>query len=199
MRTPYKGGSRGVARAARVPAEAGGLAPWLSSEDPEHLHVKDPVFVPASGALGAAGGGHVVFCVHSFAWTEGHSGHVPVAAGAARVPAGPVTFATCPRGTTWDVATARITGAVPAAVLARLVAAPGSPPAWGTVFFYDGAESFNAPHQHARGVPRPRGYCCEELGGALVGVLDGELRRLSRWHPLMVRAPACSAATSAPR
>jgi hypothetical protein len=104
-----------------------------------------------------------------------------------------------PRGTTWDVATARITGFVPAALLARLgpsgMPAP-APAAWAhdaLVYMYDGAEAFRLQPPSAHNAGRPRGACCEEVGGALVGRLPGSLFRLSPYVPLMVRpSPPCA-------
>ena len=154
------------------------------------MHVKDPVYVAPTAAGGV---GCLVVCIHSFAWAEGHSGHVRIRldADGGVVTTGPVVTSTFPRGTTWDVATARITGSVPAAVLARLTTIDSSGGGAGdgtaTVFLYDGAESFREQPQNARAKARPRGYCCEELGGALVGHLDGPLARLSPYLPLMVR------------
>ena len=56
------------------------------------------------------------------------------------------------------------------------------------MLFYDGAECLRPLEPNPRAAARPRGYSCEELGGALWGPLDepADLRRLSRVAPLFV-------------
>ncbi|MDE2814255.1 MAG: hypothetical protein OXM01_14585 [Gemmatimonadota bacterium] len=57
-----------------------------------------------------------------------------------------------------------------------------------SLYFYDGAESMHPLKAHARGVVRPRGYSCEELGGLAYG-FDRQfprLHRLSHLQPLFV-------------
>ena len=61
-----------------------------------------------------------------------------------------------------------------------------TPPA--SIYFYDGAESLRPLEENKLAVSRPRGYSCEEIGGAFVG-LDGDystLERLSLLYPLFV-------------
>ena len=57
-----------------------------------------------------------------------------------------------------------------------------------SVYFYDGAECLRSHEENARAVSRPRGYSCEEIGGAFVG-LDHDLttlERLSSLFPMFV-------------
>jgi hypothetical protein len=91
-----------------------------------------------------------------------------------------------PRGPAWDVAVTRITDRLPlpqVGCLADLLPC--------AIYFYDGAECI---HDHGPGsgaTGRPRGYSCEEIGGAFLGwEREGEtlprLERLSRLAPLFV-------------
>jgi len=191
---------------ARVPAaKSGGVVPLIRSDDPAHLHVKDPVFAPSPvSSLEAAVEGRLICCVHSFAWSEGHSGDVSVlfsADGAVQL-LGPFHAPTAPLGLTWDVAAARITGWVATADCLRVLPAPssvGEAMEASLVLLYDGAETFRPQPGNERSKHRPRGYCCEELGGALIGNvhhnLDAalHLRRLDAclWKPLLVGALRC--------
>ena len=57
-----------------------------------------------------------------------------------------------------------------------------------TLMFYDGGECVRNLDEHATAVKRPRGYSCEELGGAGY-FLDGDfanIERLSKHAPLFV-------------
>jgi hypothetical protein len=57
-----------------------------------------------------------------------------------------------------------------------------------TVYLYDGGESVRKLDEHTQAVSRPRGYSCEELGGAAWG-WDDEfpgIHRLSLHLPLFV-------------
>ena len=56
------------------------------------------------------------------------------------------------------------------------------------VYFYDGLECYRPHEQNPGGVARPRGYSCEELGGACYGLADDfpRMTRLSRTFPLFV-------------
>ena len=57
-----------------------------------------------------------------------------------------------------------------------------------SLYFYDGAESMHPLKAHEKGVTRPRGYSCEELGGLAYG-FDRQfprLHRLSHLQPLFV-------------
>ncbi|HPG67226.1 MAG TPA: exo-alpha-sialidase [Candidatus Hydrogenedentes bacterium] len=149
---------------------------FTATPDPRYLHVKDPVvFDRADGAT------VLVFCSHPFCWTSVNSGY-------AVRPAGARSFAVLDwemvgRGPTWDVAGTRVTCRMSVPRLGVFAAAPPM-----SVYFYDGLECVRALDQNPHGVQRPRGYSCEELGGAGYG-LDAEfprIERLSKLRPLFV-------------
>ena len=88
-----------------------------------------------------------------------------------------------PRGPTWDVAALRITCRLPVSKVGAFACLPSL-----SLYFYDGAESMHPLKTHAKGVVRPRGYSCEELGGLAYG-FDRQfprLHRLSHLQPLFV-------------
>ncbi|GAB5491707.1 MAG: hypothetical protein Phog2KO_19220 [Phototrophicaceae bacterium] len=143
---------------------------------PEYLHVKDPVVFDTPD-----GGTALAFCTHPFTWSSSNTG-VSVR------PAGASTFETiewdvAKRGAAWDVAATRITNrlAIPTVgVFADL----------GDVYayFYDGAECLRQLDENPRANNRPRGYSCEEIGGAFVGDAQPSyaMQRLSLTAPLFV-------------
>lgn len=144
------------------------LTPVLHGRDhPEYLHVKDPVVFGLPD-----GGTALVFCSHPFTWASSNSGLAlrPAGADAFTVAAWEMVS----RGAAWDIAATRITArlAIPrAGVFADL------PPA--SVYFYDGAECLRAHEENRQAHRRPRGYSCEEIGGAFFG-WDAEFPRLAR-------------------
>ena len=83
-----------------------------------------------------------------------------------------------PRGAAWDVAATRITARLP---IPRIGVFADLPPA--SVYFYDGAECLRDHEENARARKRPRGFSCEEIGGALFG-WDDEFPTVSRLSPL---------------
>ena len=143
---------------------------------PEFLHVKDPVVLD-----GAAGDTWMLFCSHPYCWTSSNSGWAVRGAGQGQFHVR--TWQVIPRGTTWDVAVARLTDrlSVPQTGLFA-----GQPPC--AVYFYDGAECVRSHEQNPLARKRPRGYSCEEIGGAAWGWDAGwpELERLSRLEPLFI-------------
>jgi len=149
------------------------VGPFLSSNDPEHLHIKDPfVYESAAGQL------TMLYCSHPFSWSSSNTGYVPVTDGVASESV-PDFF---PRGTTWDVAMTRGTAVVDVPLVglfsdsrARLV-------------FYCGGECVRNLDEHLSAVKRPRGYSCEELGGLawLPEPGFGRPERLSRYEPMFV-------------
>ncbi len=148
------------------------LTPVLDARSrPEYLHVKDPfVFDRPDGATA------LIFCSHPFTWASSNSG-------LALRPAGSRDFTVAawemvPRGAAWDVAATRITGRLP---IPRLGSFADLPPA--AVYFYDGAECLRDHEQNARARHRPRGYSCEEIGGAFFG-WEAEFPNLARLSPL---------------
>jgi hypothetical protein len=159
------------------------LSPILSTDDPAYLHVKDPVVYDCDE------GTALIFCGHPFCWSSSNSG-------LAIRPHGAAEFAVrewemVSRGPAWDVACTRITCHLP---VPRVGVFADSAPA--SIFLYDGAESLREMPENTTAHQRPRGYSCEELGGAFFG-WDGDspaLTRISRLQPLFVspHATGCS-------
>jgi len=148
------------------------LSPVLNALDrPEYLHVKDPVvFDRPDGATA------LIFCSHPFTWASSNTG-------LAIRPAGAQSFAVAAwemvsRGAAWDVAATRVTARMP---IPRLGNFADLPPA--AVYFYDGAECLRDHEQNVRARRRPRGYSCEEIGGACFG-WEADFPALTRLSPL---------------
>ena len=137
----------------------------LRSEDPAHLHVKDPFWAPTGDGMG-----RLYFCTHPYNWSSTNTAHVALN----ETDLGSPVYESFPRGTTWDVAISRATCVFGVA-------------GW-KVLLYDGGECMRRLDEHDRARKRPRGYSCEELGGAaLLSASDsGGTKRLSRLHPLFV-------------
>lgn len=153
------------------------LTPALVNDDvPQYLHVKDPVVYDARD-----GSTHMIFCSHPFSWSSSNTG-------LAVRPAGEPEFRVdswevVPRGPAWDVAATRITARMPVPQVGLFA---DGPPV--SVYFYDGAECLRSHQENVLAVSRPRGYSCEEIGGAFAGI-DGDFStavRLSDLRPLFV-------------
>ncbi len=145
----------------------------LSSNDPRYMHVKDPFIYERQGE------GILLFCSHPFSWTSSNTGYVSL--GSDTDLPKPV-FECFPRGVTWDVAMSRGTCVVDVPPVGAFENDRLS------IMFYDGGECVRNLDEHASAVQRPRGYSCEELGGAAV-CRHGDLTawtRLSRFEPLFV-------------
>jgi hypothetical protein len=153
------------------------LRPALDeAPEPGYLHVKDPkVFDAADGST------VMLFCDHPFTWSSANSGYAVREPGAERFTV--QSWELIARGPVWDVAGTRLTSRM--VVPAVGVFAQGPPVA---VYFYDGLECYRPHEQNPGGVARPRGYSCEELGGACYGLADDfpRMTRLSRTFPLFV-------------
>jgi hypothetical protein len=141
---------------------------------PEYLHVKDPVAFDTP-----EGDTALIFCSHPFTWSSLNTG-------LALRPAGNPQFSVLDwqvvgRGSVWDVAATRITGRLR---IPNVGVFAGSEPCW--VYFYDGAECLRKLEQNPAARQRPRGYSCEELGGAFVGAAlpSRNAQRLSPLSPL---------------
>lgn len=149
------------------------LRPFLSSDRPEYLHVKDPALHET-----ADGGTLLLFCHHPFNWSSSNSGYCLRRKGERQFSAPDFTF--FPRGAAWDVAVSRITDVL---TLPGELLGSGEPV---QAVFYDGAECMRPLDQNPMGVQRPRGYSCEEIAGlaACSGDRIGELRRLTTAFPL---------------
>lgn len=138
----------------------------VQSENPGHLHVKDPVIYHCSdGTL------VLFFCTHPFSWSSSNTAYVVRKSDATRFD--PPQFEFFPRGPAWDVAITRATALVdlpPVGVLEGKRV---------QLLFYDGGESLRNLDEHARAAKRPRGYSCEELGGVAY-VIDEDLSNVYR-------------------
>jgi hypothetical protein len=88
-----------------------------------------------------------------------------------------------PRGTAWDAGMSRGTSVIDVPKLGAFAAKAKT-----SLLFYDGGESVRNLDVHKDGVRRPRGYSCEELGGAAY-LMDEDfdrVERLSRYLPHFV-------------
>jgi hypothetical protein len=153
------------------------LEPVLNAHGrPEYLHVKDPVVFDRPDGSTA-----LIFCTHPFTWASSNSGLALRGPGehAFRVSDWEIGG----RGPAWDVAATRITAQL---AIPQVGLFADAPPA--SIYFYDGAESLRELEQSSAGRRRPRGYSCEEIGGAFMGWDDSfpALTRLSRLQPLFI-------------
>ncbi|MCA9060063.1 MAG: hypothetical protein KDA85_16260 [Planctomycetaceae bacterium] len=150
--------------------------PFLSSTNPEHLHVKDPFWWPAVSAAETVPE-QLGFCSHPFNWSSSNTCRISLSGDAKP------EWAVFPRGMTWDVAMTRGTCVLPMPELASLANGASV-----ELLFYCGGECVRQLDEHNAAVRRPRGYSCEELGGAAL-ILDGQVRsarRLSRLLPMFI-------------
>lgn len=149
------------------------VEPVLASREPSRVHIKDPFLYEASN------GPLLLFCSHPFSWTSSNTGYLPLSPTA---DAASAVYEFFPRGLVWDVAMSRGTS---------LIDVPRLGPAAGeqvSLMFYDGGECVRDHGEHPQAVHRPRGYSCEELGGAAC-FLNGKWHqgvRLSAYEPLFV-------------
>ncbi|HUX20724.1 MAG TPA: exo-alpha-sialidase, partial [Spirochaetia bacterium] len=153
-----------------------GMEEVFTSDDPAHIHVKDPYLFRS-----VRGDDVAVFCSHPFNWSSSNSVYSVRPRGSEEF--GPAHYGFFPRGFTWDVAMSRITGSL---AVPRVGAFADLPPL--VLFFYDGGESVRNYQEHEKAVRRPRGYSCEELGGLAFGIDDEELslRRISTLLPSFI-------------
>ncbi len=145
------------------------IRPLLWSDDPETLHIKDP-----DVTVGRDGETLLMFCHHGFNWSSSSTGLMRRRNDAWGAP----EFNIMPHGLTWDVAVTRATSRLP---IPPVGAFASQPPV--SLYFYDGAECVR---EHPSS--KPKGYSCEELGGAAYA-LDAKrpvFVRLSRLEPLFV-------------
>lgn len=150
------------------------LTPVLEDDvPPEYLHVKDPVVYDDID-----GNTVLIFCTHSFSWSSGNTGLATRVAGNDAFELD--NWEMVSRGAAWDVASTRATGHMSIPRIGAFADAPAC-----SVYFYDGAECMRALDENPQANSRPRGYSCEELGGALFGWDDAfpETTRLSRLEP----------------
>ncbi len=145
----------------------------LESTDLRYLHIKDPFLYDLDG-----GDVMLLFCSHPFCWTSSNTGYARKRKGDGAF--GAPVFDFFPRGCTWDVAITRGTSVVDVPRTGAFRDRPVS------LVFYDGGESIRNLEQHTASVTRPRGYSCEELGGAayVVGGDFHDTHRISKHLPL---------------
>ncbi|MEZ6042131.1 MAG: hypothetical protein R3C20_16630 [Planctomycetaceae bacterium] len=167
-----------VLQASSVDTLTGGRAvPFLRSNDPEHLHVKDPFFWHGKSQT------RLGFCSHPYSWSSSNTCVTDLQLNHSHSATSPQTdFGVIPRGTTWDVAMTRGTCILPLPRVGRFSDHATS------LLFYCGGECLRPHDEHATAVMRPRGYSCEEIGGAGFIVNDdpGTFTRLSRLAPMFV-------------
>ncbi|TWT58369.1 hypothetical protein KOR42_17430 [Thalassoglobus neptunius] len=145
------------------------VTPFLSSQEPNWLHVKDP-FVYSNPQSGST----VFCCTHPFNWASSNTAFVD--------PEGTLVSDFFPRGMSWDVAMTRGTALLDVPMVGAFEEIDA------TLVFYDGGECVRDLDQHKEAVTRPRGYSCEELGG-LAFFSDGDLsqiHRISRHFPSFI-------------
>jgi len=149
------------------------LEPVLASDDPATLHVKDPVVAADRERT------HLWACTHPATWASSNTIHTLRASDDA--PFALQRAQAFARGALWDVAVTRLTHRQRIPRLGLFADGDYE------LLLYDGAESMRALEANPRAADRPRGYSCEELGGAMWGrVGDPHPRRLSQLAPLFV-------------
>ena len=155
--------------------DAKALSSVISTDQPEYLHVKDPVVFDDGEVT------NLMFCSHPISWASSNTGLATrqLANGEFDVQ----TWQLVPRGNIWDVAVTRVTNRLTVPKLGVFEDAPAL-----AVLFYDGAESMRQLDENPRALQRPRGYSCEELGGAMWAPAENlqAAERLSRTVPLFV-------------
>jgi hypothetical protein len=144
----------------------------LSSVEPEKLHIKDPVVFDMHGQT------YILYCKHPFSWNCSYTGLARLKNGDV---AESVSEDILPRGYTWDIAVSRLTCRLPVPKIGIFADLPSV-----SLYFYDGAECVREHPQSEKGVQRPRGYSCEEIGGLAWGFDEKfpEMFRLSKNFPL---------------
>lgn len=149
------------------------VEPLLASDEPSTIHVKDPFLYQSQR------GPVLFFCSHPFSWTCSNTGYVYL--DAIREPQS-VVHHFFPRGNVWDVAMSRGTCILDVPPLGDFLEQPTS------LMFYDGGECVRNHVEHQQASQRPRGYSCEELGGAAYFSRDAweQSVRLSRYEPMFI-------------
>ncbi len=148
--------------------------PVLRSDVPGHLHVKDPFLWDDADSDGSTSL-MLGFCSHPFGWSSSNSGRAIL--NEAGTSAEEVQHAVISRGTTWDVAMTRATCVLSIPAVGDFAERAH------TIVFYCGGECLRSLEEHGKAHQRPRGYSCEEIGGAVVYV-DGDLSTATRLSDL---------------
>jgi hypothetical protein len=166
-----------------------GIEPLIEEHDPRYCHLKDPMVY-----RGEAGDTVLMMSTHPYNWASSNTALCLRMRGQDGF--GRPDFDFFPRGFTWDVAISRICGVVQ---VPRVGPFERLPQAY--LYFYDGGECMRQHDEHVTGVRRPRGYSCEELGGAAFSTEEAfpMMERLSTTQPLYVspHGTGCSRYTSA--
>lgn len=147
----------------------------LETDDPQFVHVKDPFLYDRGND-----DFQLLFCSHPFGWTSSNTGYANISASSGDV--SKPCFDFFARGFTWDVAMTRGTCVLDVPRVGAFADLDVS------LMFYDGGESLRNMDEHEAAKKRPRGYSCEELGGAAYlqnGNLDS-IQRLSKTLPFFV-------------
>ena len=168
-----------IERIAASSVEALAEAPietYLTTDDPQYVHVKDPYLYETKNGQTIFG-----FCTHPFTWASTNCGYAIYDQTSNSLSAPNFTF--FPRGAAWDVAISRVTSMLSVPAIGDFA---GMEPL--ALLFYDGGESLRNLDEHKAAVSRPRGYSCEELGGAAVAPEHdlSAFERLSDTAPLFV-------------
>jgi hypothetical protein len=153
------------------------LEPVLENGDrPEYLHVKDPVVFDE-----ASQGTILLFCSHPFTWASANTGLAVRAPGSRQFELR--SWELVPRGAVWDIASTRLTARLRIPQVGLFAEEKPC-----SVYFYDGCECVRQLEESEKAKKRPRGYSCEEIGGALFGWDEDfpELERLSCLEPLFL-------------
>ena len=134
---------------------------------PSYLHVKDPVIYE-----GIKNKTSMLFATHPFSWASGNTGFAERTDDKRSFKL--KNWEIVHRGPCWDVASTRITCRmkIPSFGFFKNTSAY-------SIYFYDGAECMNLLDENEFAFKRPRGYSCEELGGAMIG-LDPEFPKIER-------------------
>lgn len=150
------------------------VEPAFRSECPEHLHVKDPFFWTT------ASGDRLGFCSHPFNWSSSNTGVADLPAPGKEIEV--ADYSVFPRGTTWDVAMTRGTSVLKIPDVGQFAGLNAH------LLFYCGGECLRPLEEHSTAVQRPRGYSCEEIGGAAFYLGDdiADVIRLSDLLPLFI-------------
>ena len=126
----------------------------LRGRAPDALHVKDPVVVDRDERM------QLLFSAHPVSWASSNTGLAVRLDDDADLEVD--THQLVARGAVWDVAATRITDVLAIPSVGAFEDTPEL-----EVLFYDGAEAMRPLDQNPRGLKRPRGWSCEEIGGAL--------------------------------
>lgn len=154
--------------------KGGNIETVLQTQDPRFIHTKDPF-------LGSHLGSEcLMFCTHPYCWTSSNTAFVTLEDDS--IQGSQVEFDFFSRGATWDVAITRGTAVAPIPSVGVLENRDVK------LMFYDGGECVRNLDEHSEAVKRPRGYSCEELGGAAFYEDDDlfQLKRISQVEPLLV-------------